>query len=124
MRNTPPFQISHFSINADDVARAQKFYEAIFGWKFTAWGPPGFFLIETGGIVHGSLQQRQKPLEGSGIRGFECTVSVHDVDDSVAKITSAGGTVHYPKSTIPGVGDIASFFDPEGNYFLIAKYEA
>ena len=110
MQNTPPFQISHFSINADDVQRAQQFYKAIFGWKFTAWGPPGFFLIDTGGMVHGSLQQRQKPLEGSGIRGFECTVSVDDVDDSVAKIIAAGGSVHYPKSTIPGVGDIASFY--------------
>jgi uncharacterized protein len=69
MKSSPPFQISHFSINADDVDRALNFYSAIFGWKFTAWGPPGFYLIDTGGIVHGALQQRQQALEGKGIRG-------------------------------------------------------
>ena len=37
----------HFSINADDVARARRFYERAFGWKFNAWGPPNFYMIET-----------------------------------------------------------------------------
>ena len=124
MQHAPPFQISHFSINADDVARAKRFYEAIFGWKFTPWGPPGFFLIDTGGVVHGALQQRNTPIEGTGVRGYECTVSVHDVDETLNKIVQQGGSVHFPKSTIPTVGDIASFYDTEGNYFLIAKYSA
>ena len=35
-----PSPLAHFAINADDVARAQGFYEAVFGWKFNAWGPP------------------------------------------------------------------------------------
>jgi len=122
MQNAPAFQLSHFSINADDVDRARGFYEGIFGWTFTAWGPPGFFLIETGGIVHGALQQRQEPVGGQVIRAYECSFTVNDVDETSAKIVELGGTVHFPKSTIPGVGDIATFYDTEGNYFCIAKY--
>ena len=31
----------------DDVDRARRFYEAVFGWEFEPWGPPGFYLILT-----------------------------------------------------------------------------
>lgn len=122
MQHAPPFQISHFSINADDVDRARKFYGDLFGWTFTAWGPPGFFMIDTGGVVHGALQQRQTPIEGKAVRAYECTITVPDVDEMQKRIVEAGGTVHFPKSTIPGVGDIATFYDTEGNYFCVAKY--
>jgi len=123
VQHAPPNQISHFSINADDVDRACAFYSAVFDWSFTAWGPPGFFLIDTGGIVHGALQRRGQPVSGEGIRGYECTVSVADVDVTLKKIVENGGTIKFPKSTIPTVGDVATFFDTEGNYFCIAKYE-
>ncbi|MBS1722037.1 MAG: VOC family protein [Armatimonadetes bacterium] len=124
MRSAPAFQVSHFSINVDDTDRAQKFYGGLFGWTFTPWGPPGFFLIDTGGIVHGAIQQRREPLSGTGMRGFEVTITVEDVDVTLAKAVEMGATVHFPKSTIPTVGDIATFYDPEGNYVSIAKYES
>jgi predicted enzyme related to lactoylglutathione lyase len=37
-----------FAIHAEDLPKAQRFYEKVFGWKFQPWGPPGFFLIATG----------------------------------------------------------------------------
>jgi predicted enzyme related to lactoylglutathione lyase len=51
-----------------------------------------------------------------------CTITVHDVDETLRQIVDLGGTVHFPKSTIPGVCDIATFFDTEDNYFCIARY--
>jgi len=44
--------LAHFAINADDVPRAKKFYEKVFGWKFSAWGPPNFYQIQTGKDDH------------------------------------------------------------------------
>ncbi len=123
MDSAPPFQISHFSINAADVERASRFYGTVFGWKFQAWGPPGFFLVDSGGGIHGSLQQRRQQFEGEGPWGFECTVSVEDVDKSLALIEANGGTIVYPKSTIPGVGDIGVFLDPENNLACVARYD-
>ena len=124
MQNAPAFQVSHFSINVNDVERAKGFYQKLFGWTFTAWGPPGFYLIDTGGIVHGALQQRQVPLIGEGDRCYEVTITVNDVDETVDQAVAMGAKVHFPKSTIPGVGDIATFFDTEGNYVSIAKYQS
>jgi len=122
--HAPPFNISHFSINADEVERARTFYENVFGWTFEAWGPPGFFLVNTGEGIHGALQQRHEPIQGTGIRGYECTISVNDVDETVKLIEANGGTIKYAKTAIPTVGYIASFFDTEGNYACIAKYDS
>jgi uncharacterized protein len=124
-KNAPPFNVSHFSINVDDMDRAMAFYGNVFGWKFTAWGPPGFFLIDNGGEgIHGAMQQRQEPLTGTGVSGFECTITVEDVGASLELVVANGGKIKYPKSTIPTVGDIAMFWDTEGNYLGIARYDS
>jgi uncharacterized protein len=34
--------LASFAIHVDDVDRARAFYEAVLGWEFEAWGPPGF----------------------------------------------------------------------------------
>lgn len=44
-----PTNVVYFAIHADDVARARRFYQNVFGWRFEAWGPPGFFLIRRPG---------------------------------------------------------------------------
>jgi catechol 2,3-dioxygenase-like lactoylglutathione lyase family enzyme len=76
MTNTVRF----FAITADDVERARKFYEAVFGWTFEDWGPPGFYLIH-GAAMEGALQGRHEPIMGDHPRSFELTVGVDDLDD-------------------------------------------
>ena len=70
--------IAHFAINADDPEASLRFYEALFGWRFEPWGPPGFFRMqrESGPVI--ALQQR-RDLGGVRMTGFECTVAVDDV---------------------------------------------
>jgi len=64
----PQSPVRHFAINADDMPRARRFYETVFGWRFNAWGPPGFLMIETGAAdtpaIYGSLQQRREIVDG------------------------------------------------------------
>ena len=78
-----PNNVKHFSINADDVPRARKFYESAFGWHFTPWGPPGFYLIKTGTDddpgLEGALQGRRQIVEGKPIYGFECSLGVASI---------------------------------------------
>lgn len=112
--------LHHFAINADDVPRARAFYERVFGWRFEAWGPPGFFMIDTGGAsepaaVHGSLQGRREIVPGERINGLECTFRVPDVDSTVEAIVAGGGQVVMPKVLIPTVGWLVFFKDTEGN---------
>jgi predicted enzyme related to lactoylglutathione lyase len=45
------------------------------------------------------------------------TMDVDSVDETVAKVEAAGGTVALPKHTIPGVGYQAYCMDPDGTIF-------
>ncbi len=116
-----PNTLSHFAINVEDCDRAISFYESVFGWNFTAWGPPGFFLTQVGAL-HGAIQKRQDEPFPTLIGNFECSIAVDDVDRIVALIVENGGQVTMPKVTIPSVCDIARVRDCEGNTFSVAKY--
>jgi uncharacterized protein len=119
--------VVHFAIHADDLARAQRFYEAVFGWRFEAWGPPGFFRVHTGTAqdpgIEGALHERHEPLDGKGMRGFECTVSVDDVAEIKARVVEHGGTIVYDEVEIPTVGTLVQFLDTEGNVCSAMKYD-
>jgi predicted enzyme related to lactoylglutathione lyase len=120
--------LRHFAITADDVERARRFYEGVFGWRFEAWGPPGFYLIHTGEPpgdpgLQGALQQRQTPLTGTGMRGFECTIGVADVGAIAVSVLDHGGRVTMPRFRIEGVGDLIWIEDPEGNRVGAMQYD-
>ena len=118
--------VRHFSINADDLPRARRFYEQVFGWTFQPWGPPGFFMIATGeseGRPLGSLQGRRELVPGRRMNGFECTIAVDDVDAVAAAVVAGGGRILMEKATIPGVGDLIFFEDPEGNIAGAMRYD-
>jgi hypothetical protein len=118
-RPKPPANLYHFAINADNVERARAFYEKVFGWKFSVWGPPGFLQIQTGTKdepgIRGALQQRRALVEGQRMTGFECTVAVRDLDAATAALLAAGGTIVLPRTQIPTVGHLLFFRDTEGN---------
>jgi uncharacterized protein len=119
-------ELSHFAINADDVPATRRFYENVFGWRFTAWGPPDFLQIRTteDGPVLGALQKRRELVEGCPMYGYECTFAVSDVDAVAAAVVASGGRVVMPKATIPGVGELIFFADPAGNVAGAMRYEA
>ena len=119
--------VRHFAINADDLSRARRFYERVFGWSFEPWGPPGFFMISAGEkdpAIVGSLQQRRELLPGTRMTGYECTISVEqDVAKVAAAVKANGGRVVMKKATIPTVGDLIFFEDPEGNLAGAMRYD-
>ena len=122
-----PNNVKHFSINADDVPRARKFYESAFGWQFTPWGPPGFYLIKTGTDddpgLEGALQGRRQIVEGKPMYGFECSLGVESIDDTIAAIEQNGGKIVMPKFHIPTVGTLIFFEDTEGNVIGAMQYQ-
>lgn len=116
-----PNRLAHFAIEADDVARAKTFYEAVFGWRFEAWGPPNFFRFSGAGI-QGALQERREPMP-EGRKGFELTFAVDDLEAAASAIREAGGRADGERYTIPSVGTLTGFTDTEGNEALIMQYE-
>jgi predicted enzyme related to lactoylglutathione lyase len=111
----------HFEIHADDPARARTFYESMFGWTFSQWGGQEYWLIKTGepgqpGIDGGMIRRMgPPPTKGQPVNAYVCTVDVANLDASVAKATSSGGTIAVPRMGVPGIGWLAYVTDTEGN---------
>jgi uncharacterized protein len=121
-------QVAHFAINAEDLPRTRRFYEKVFGWKFEAWGPPGFYMINPKSApvaiaLRGSLQQRREIVKGTRMTGFECTISVTDIRATESAVKTNGGTIVMPVCTLAGIGQLLFFQDPDGNIAGAMQYD-
>jgi len=120
-----PSNLVFFAVHADDLPRAQRFYEKTFGWKFQPWGPPGFLLIATGDKkepgIQGALQKRHEVVAGQRVNGYECTIGVADIDAAGAAVVANGGKIVMPKCEIPTVGWLIKIQDPEGNVVCVKQ---
>ncbi len=121
-------QVAHFAINAEDLPRTRRFYEKVFGWKFQAYGPPGFYMIDPKSApvtvaLRGSLQQRREIVAGTRMTGFECTISVSDIRTTEAAIKANGGSIVMPICTLAGIGQLLFFQDPDGNIAGAMQYD-
>lgn len=91
-----------------DIARAQAFYGAAFGWDMTGFGPT-YACTMTGdvdvGLQADSAEQVKTPL---------IVIRVEDLDAALAQVESAGGTVTRPIFGFPG-GRRFHFRDLDGN---------
>ena len=115
-------RVVHFEIHADDPQRAAHFYQSVFGWQIQKWdGPEDYWLVTTGKApepgIDGAIVKRRGQIDGEAVIAYVCTVDVPSVDDTIAKITSLGGTIALPKMAVPGVGWVAYSKDTEGNIF-------
>ena len=127
-----PAPLRHFAINADDVPRARRFYENVFGWTFEPWGPPEFFMIgpiaftpaerEAAG-VQGSLQRRRELAPGLVLHGFECSFAVEDVQRVVQAVRANGGRILMEPTILTGIGELIFFQDTEGNVVGAMRYD-
>lgn len=119
-----PATLRHFAINAQDVPRAKSFYETVFGWTFTPWGPPGFYQTRSAGQGFVGALQGRRDIGGQTMPGMEISFGVEDIRATIAAIETHGGTVIMQPFHIPGVGELIFFQDTEGNVAGAMQYEA
>lgn len=112
-------RVVHFEFSSPDPDRAAAFYSGLFGWEIQKWeGPAEYWLVN-------SASQGDIGIDGGFMRSRDAsartivTMDVDSIDDMIAKVEAAGGTVALPKQTIPGVGYQAYCTDPDGTIFGI-----
>src|SRR5262249_34420343 len=101
-KKNPVGSLVWFEIPADNVARAQKFYQALFGWKIKKIPGMDFWYIDTGGAdasPDGGLHKRMHPEQA--IPNY---VFVESVDKAAAKVQKLGGSICKPKTAVPQIG--------------------
>jgi predicted enzyme related to lactoylglutathione lyase len=112
-----------FEIPADNLDRAKKFYNALFGWNIAALpgmqGPEAqtYLHIDTGGdeaSPDGGMMLRKQPEQG-----ITQYISVASVDESAAKVEKLGGKICMSKTAVPKMGYFAVCQDTENNTFAL-----
>jgi uncharacterized protein len=103
--------VVHFEITAKNIERLHTFYGRVFGWKIEANNPFKYGITQTGAGsgINGGIGETQ------GEPRVTVYVQVPDIDQSLAAIEAAGGTVAMAKTTVPGGPTLAQFKDPAGH---------
>jgi uncharacterized protein len=104
--------VNFFQITAADGGPLQTFYKQVFAWKMSP-GPSGLMMVasEKGGIAGGVGTSQ------SGTSSVALYVRVADVSVHLGKVELAGGKTAMPPFELPGgMGTIAGFLDPAGNW--------
>src|SRR5260370_13934171 len=64
-------------------------------WRDSEWHAVHFYLIQTSDEadpgIDGAMQERREIVKGKPIFGFECTIGVDSIDDTIAAIDKNGG---------------------------------
>lgn len=113
-------RVMHFELPTDDLGRAGKFYEEIFGWSVT---PQGESAARVGTVPSDEYGQPTEPggingglaARGGAITSALVTVHVTDIEDSLRRVEQAGGKQVQGKEPVGDFGFVAYISDPEGN---------
>lgn len=117
-------QVYTFDLPVDDMERAKKFYEKVFGWEIAP-------VLGSGGDYHSAItvptDEKGEPevpggINGGfyqrgthGLTGTFIEIKVPSIDNHLRKIEKAGGTTMLPKGPISDLGFFAVIKDTEGN---------
>jgi len=107
-------RVVHFEIPCDEPERTMKFFQDAFGWTFQQFGPEPYWVAMTGDTklpgINGAVMKKKHPEQP-----LVNSIMVASLDDTVSKVEKCGGKIVVPKMSIPTVGWLAYFKDPDGN---------
>ena len=106
--------VNWFHISAKEVEPLAKFYGEAFDWKLSP-GPGGMAFAESGkGGIPGGIATLPPGQENSTIHIY---VGTDNIEAQLERVEKAGGKTAMAKMALPpGMGWIAGFVDPAGNF--------
>ena len=108
-------KINYVELPAKDLAATKAFFESVFGWSFTDYGPE-YTAFENQGLDGGFFQS---DLASSTEKGAALIVFYsNQLEATLAKVEKAGGSIIRPIYSFPG-GRRFHFTEPSGNEFAV-----
>lgn len=104
-----PF-VNYVEFSVPDVVAARDFYRSVLDWD------PKPFADEYLVVSHGEepgIDLGMQPMQGDAPSTI-AVVTVDSIEETLAKVEKAGGTVIVERFPIPDVGYAAYFVDPTG----------
>ena len=114
--------IDYLEYPARDLASTKAFFETVFSWSFTDYGPE-YTAFEGQGLQSGGGFYKAD-LASKAYRGAALTVfHSDDIDATLSAIVEAGGIIVKPIFSFPG-GRRFHFEEPSGNEFAVWTKES
>ena len=104
--------IDYIEFHATDISATKKFYAAVFGWKFTDYGPD-YTSFEDGRLA-GGFDKSGSVSKGGPLVVLFCS----NLEKSLADVKSHGGKISKDIFSFPG-GRRFHFSDPSGNELAV-----
>ncbi len=111
-------RVVYFEIPSDNPQTSMDFYKEVFGWSFKKFGNAEYWSAISGDEkspgINGGIMKKKDPKQP-----VVNSIRVENLDEYISRIEKAGGKIVVPKFSIPTVGLLAYFTDPDGNIFGI-----
>jgi predicted enzyme related to lactoylglutathione lyase len=105
---------SYFELPSKDIGAAKVFYESVFGWSLTDFGP-AYASTMTGDVDFG-LQADPQEMTAAPLP----VISVENLEAALAATAAAGGKIVKPIFSFPG-GRRFQALDPNGNEIAVMQ---
>ena len=108
-------RIDYIEFPAIDIARTKAFYQGVFKWKFTDYGPD-YSSFEDGRLTGGFRSDAESPRPTRD--GVLVVIYADDLKATLKAVSEAGGEIVKPIFEFPG-GRRFHFADPSGNELAV-----
>jgi predicted enzyme related to lactoylglutathione lyase len=108
-------RIDYIEFPATDLAKTKAFYQRVFGWKFTDYGPD-YASFEDGRLTGGFRSDAESPKPTR--EGVLVVMYAIELASAQKKVAEAGGVIVRSIFEFPG-GRRFHFTDPSGNELAV-----
>lgn len=108
-------KIDYVELPARDFDAVQRFYESVFGWQFTDYGPQ-YRAFNDGRLDGGFFQSDLQTRTATG--GALIIFYASNLEACRDEVVKAGGTIQADIFSFPG-GRRFQFLDPHGNELAV-----
>ncbi len=106
-----------------DIETAKTFYSQVFGWEYDVGAMPdgSYNLIKGGDEGWGGLMAMPAEMPDMVPNHWATYFTVTDLDETLGKVTGAGGSIVVEPFDIPNIGRSATCHDPHGGNFSLMQ---
>ena len=104
--------INYIELKSLDIEKTKLFYQDVFNWQFTDYGPT--YVSFAGAGLDGGFELTEEPI----VNGALVVLYHEDLPLVIERIKSAGGTITIETFEFPG-GKRFHFSDPSGNELAV-----
>ena len=105
-------RVDYVEFSSTDLERTKAFYEKVFGWKFTDYGPEYTSFFD--GRLNGGFAKSADVKPGGAL----VVLYAIELEDVARTVAAAGGNITRETFEFPG-GRRFHFADPDGNELAV-----